>query len=321
MGRQVGNSGGLPRSGEDTPRGPLPRDRFADANQAAAAGHPGRGLLIVNADDFGASHGVNEAVVRAHRDGVLTSASLMVTGDAFEEAVQLARAAPGLAVGLHLVLVRGRAASPPERVPHLADRQGRLPHDPASFGLRLAVAPSLQREVATEIDAQLDRFAATGLNLSHVDGHLNFHLHPAVIGPLARAAAARGASGIRLPRDDLGLALRHDRRRLVSKLFLAAAFGALSAWARRRLPPGLHAPDRVFGLFESGSVTTEYVLDAIAALRGGSAELYAHPSTDADGGALGPNPTDLATLCNPDVAAALRGANVRLGGYRALEAV
>jgi len=330
MGRRAGNSAASPRTraaaSGGSPAGAHrgaerspDTDRAAPAMRAPAATGPvRRPLLIVNADDFGASHSVNAAVLRAYREGVLTSASLMVTGDAFEEAVELARSAPDLAVGLHLVLVQGRAASPHARVPHLTDRDGRLPRDPAGFGLRLAFDPLLQRETAAEIAAQLERFAATGLPLSHVDGHLNFHLHPAVFTPLARGAAQYGARGIRLPRDDLRLALRHDRRRLLKKLLLAAAFGWLSAWARRRLPAGMHVTERVYGLFQSGGLTPAYVLDAVAALHGSSAELYAHPATEAGDEALGPNTTDLATLCDPAVAAALRRADVRLGGYATL---
>lgn len=276
-------------------------------------------LLIVNADDFGSSRAVNRAVIEAHTRGILTSASLMVTGEAVDEAIALARSHPALAVGLHLVLVQGLAASPPGRVPHLVDPAGRLPDDPVALGLRLVTDARLRREATVEIEAQLERFRATGLPLSHVDGHLNFHMHPAVFPVLASRAAALGALGVRLPRDDLRLALRHDRARLASKLLWAAAFGPLSAWARRRLPPPLRAPDRVFGLFQSGRVTTRYVLGALATLRpGGSAELYLHPATEAGGEALGPNPGDLATLLDPEVAAAVVEAGVRLTAYAAL---
>lgn len=284
---------------------------------ADPSGDGKRPLLIVNADDFGASHSVNAAVLEAHRHGVLSSASLMVTGAAFQEAVSMAREAPGLAVGLHLVLVHGRAAAPPETIPHLVDAAGRLPEDPAAFGLRLAFDPRLRREVASEIRAQFQRFADTGLPLAHVDGHLNFHMHPAVFPLLARGAVSHGAYGVRLPRDDLALALRHDRRHVAQKLFLALAFGLLGAWTRSRLPPGLRAADRVYGLFMSGHVTSAYALDAVGRLRSGSAELYAHPATAA-GEPLGPNPTDLATLCDPALVAALGDGRVRLGSYAAL---
>ncbi|MEJ2667901.1 MAG: hopanoid biosynthesis-associated protein HpnK [Deinococcales bacterium] len=323
MGRQDGHAhGARDRRPEGDGSVPVAADQAepragqpASAGDAHGAGR--RPLLIVNADDFGASQSVNAAVLEAHRHGVLSSASLMVTGAAFDEAVSLAREAPRLAVGLHLVLVHGRAAAPPETIPHLADAAGRLPDDPAAFGLRLAFDARLQREVATEIRAQLRRFASTGLPLAHVDGHLNFHMHPAVFPVLARDAVTHGAHGMRLPRDDLALALRHDRRRVAQKLFLALAFGLLGAWARTRLPPGLHATDRVYGLFMSGHVTAAYALDAVARLRSGSAELYAHPATAA-GEPLGPNPTDLATLCDPALVAALGSGRVRLGSYATL---
>lgn len=315
----------------DDPRraSPLPA-RTAPDDDGSAAGRarrraPATGpcreapLLIVNADDFGSSKAVNRAVVEAHRHGILTSASLMVTGAACEDAVRLAGEHPDLAVGLHLVLLHERAAAAPGRIPRLIDGSGRLPRDPVIFGLRLAADARLRQEVATEIGAQLDRFAATGLRLSHVDGHLNFHMHPAVLPALARGAAAQGARGIRLPRDELALAWRHGHDRLAVKLTWAAAFGALSAWAEPRLPRRMRAADRVFGLFQSGCVTPAYVLDVLRRLHGlGSAELYLHPSTEAGTEPLGPNPGDLATLLDPTVLEAIRVAGVRLVSYEDL---
>ncbi|MEJ2357904.1 MAG: hopanoid biosynthesis-associated protein HpnK [Deinococcales bacterium] len=278
-------------------------------------------FLIVTADDFGSSEAVNRAVAEAHARGILTSASLMVTGAAFAEAVALARSHPRLSIGLHLVLVQGRAAAPPGRVPHLASAAGRLPDDPVRLGLRLAFDPRLRQEVTVEIEAQLARFAATGLPLSHVDGHLNFHMHPAVFPLLTSRAAAMGAVGVRLPRDDLRLALRHDRSHLGSKLLWAAAFGPLSSWARGRLPYPLQASDRVFGLFQSGRITVPYVLDALGTLRPGqSAELYLHPAATPGDEPLGPNPVDLATLLDPTVASAVAVTGVRLGTYAELGA-
>src|SRR3990172_9610287 len=124
--------------------------------------------IILNADDFGRSSAINRAVMLAHREGVLTSASLMVSGDAFEEAVALARAT-----------------------------------------------------LALEMNAQFERFAATGLPLSHVDGHLHMHLHPTVFRLLLPLAEKYGARGLRVTRDDLRLALRYDRGRVVTKVMWA----------------------------------------------------------------------------------------------------
>ena len=91
--------------------------------------------LIVNADDFGRSHSINQAVIRAHRDGVLTTASLMVNGETFDEAVELARQHPKLGIGLHLTLVCGRASLPREKIPGLINEKGEFSNDPIRSGL------------------------------------------------------------------------------------------------------------------------------------------------------------------------------------------
>src|SRR5204862_7348089 len=131
---------------------------------------PGLTRLVVNGDDFGYSRGVNRAILEAHDRGILTSTSLMVSGDAEEDAVAIARSRPALAVGLHLVLVAGSAASPPGEIPRLVDAAGRFPDSPVSAGLRYQFSVRARAELRREIRAQLVRFRATGLALSHVDG-------------------------------------------------------------------------------------------------------------------------------------------------------
>ena len=157
--------------------------------------HPGRGAqtgrlrrLIVNADDFGISEAVNEAVIRAFTEGVLTSCSLMVTGEAFEHAVSLAHAHPDLAVGIHLVTVMGRAVLPPAAIPTLVDAAGNFVSNPTKAGLKYYFSPQARSELRQELRAQFDKFAATGLRLSHIDGHLHMHVHPVIF----RAALALG---------------------------------------------------------------------------------------------------------------------------------
>ena len=162
-----------------------------------------RGALVITADDFGLSRAVNAAVVRAHREGVLTAASLMVAEDAAAEAVAVARQLPSLSVGLHLVLADGRPALPPGEIPHLVGPDRRLEADPARAGLRWAASAAARRELAREIAAQFERFAATGLPLSHVDGHHHLHLHPAAFPAVAEHAARAGARGVRLTHEGL----------------------------------------------------------------------------------------------------------------------
>lgn len=140
--------------------------------------------MIFNADDFGRSASINEAVIRAHREGVLTSASLMVNAAAFEEAVELARANPGLGVGLHLTLVCGRSTLSCTQIPGLVNQQGEFSDNTVAAGMRCFFNRSLRTQLEAEMSAQIGKFQATGLMLDHVNGHLNFHLHPVVFDVL-----------------------------------------------------------------------------------------------------------------------------------------
>src|SRR6185369_5716805 len=125
--------------------------------------------LIVNADDFGLSSSVNAAVIRAHRDGILTSASLMVNEPGFDEAVRLAKENPRLGVGLHLTLLHGHSTLPPEKIPGLVNGNREFSNDPVGVGMNYFFRRSLRERLRAEIHAQFDRFRATGLPLDHVN--------------------------------------------------------------------------------------------------------------------------------------------------------
>jgi len=275
--------------------------------------------VILSADDFGHSAAINAAVLRAHCEGVLTSASLMVAGEAAEEAVALAREIPSLAVGLHLVAVDGPAVLPPDELPHLVNGRGRFPADPFRLGLRYAVSRAARGELRREVAAQFARFAATGLPLSHVDGHHHMHMHPTVFAMLLPMARQYGAQGLRLVREDLWLGLRDDRGRPLTRVSWAVAFGLLSRWGARRLRGSpLIAAQRVYGLMQSGRMTEAYVLRLLRRLTVPTAEIYFHPSTAAEE-ALGPNPGDLAALLSPAVRRLIGERHIRLATYPLLK--
>src|SRR5581483_6196132 len=143
--------------------------------------------LIITADDFGAAPEVNEAVERAHRDGVLSAASLMVSGRAAADAVARARTMPNLKVGLHLVLVEGRPVLPASAVPDLVGPQGFFRTDMARAGAAMFFRPKVKAQLAREIEAQFAAFEATGLKLDHVNAHKHFHLHPTIAGLMIAA--------------------------------------------------------------------------------------------------------------------------------------
>ena len=237
--------------------------------------------LVVNADDFGGSRSVNEAVIRAHREGILTTASLMVNGSAAAEAIALAQANPRLGVGLHLVLVCGASSLQHEKIAGLTNSTGRFSESPVAAGLRYFFCRGLQDELFSEIDAQFEEFRRTGLFLDHVNGHLNMHLHPVILDLLIRHADRWGIERMRLTHDPLAVNRRLAPGRWGYRLAHAFIFHALSSPARRRLHRcGITHTDRVFGLLQNGSVDEEYVYRLLDALPDGTSELYSHPSTE-----------------------------------------
>lgn len=267
-----------------------------------------RPRLRINADDFGRSLRVNAAVARAHQDGVLTSASLMVTAPAAAEAVALARAHPTLEVGLHLALADAPAAVAHDPTLGLTTPDGWLRPDPVGQALRITLDPRARAAAAREVEAQLARFRATGLPLRHVDGHLNLHLAPPVLRALCRLLPAHGRPEVRVPRERLGPALALNARPLVYKVAHAAVFGLLAPWARRELRrAGLPVRDRVLGLLSTFDPPDARVLVGLVDEVQGATELYLHP-----GAAPAGEDRELAALLAPEVAAALAARGVVL---------
>lgn len=237
--------------------------------------------LIVNADDFGRSASINAAVIHAYREGILTTASLMVNESGCGEAVSLARENPGLGIGLHLTLLCGHSALPPARIPGLVNARGEFTNNPAGAGLRYFWDRRLREQLRAEIHEQFQRFRATGLPLDHVNGHLHLHLHPVVFKILMEAAAPLGIQRVRLTFDPFFLNLRLASGQLWYRASHALIFHTLSAWAGRGLDRrGIRHTRAVFGLLQNARVDTGYVNRLLPALPPGDSELYSHPSLD-----------------------------------------
>lgn len=258
-------------------------------SQMSAQSAATRPRLIVTADDFGLHEAVNQAVERGYSDGVLRAASLMVTAPAAADAIALARRLPGLAIGLHLVLADGQSALPPERIPDLVDAQGRFDNAMARAGVRFFFLPRVRRQLAAEIRAQFELFAASGLPLDHVNAHKHFHLHPTVLSLLLSIGRDFGVRAVRLPAEP-GMVLW------------------LSPWLalmRRRLRrAGMRCNDHVFGIRHSGAMDENTLLNLLMKLPDGLSELYLHPALHGD---LTPGMADyrhadeLAALLSPRV--------------------
>jgi len=237
--------------------------------------------LIVNADDFGRSHSVNEAVVRAHREGILTTASLMVNEPASDEAIARARENPKLGIGLHLTLLCGKSTLPPERIPGLVNARGEFGNRPVDVGMSYFFKHDLREQLRAEIHAQFARFRATGLPLDHVNGHLHLHLHPTIFGILMEDAASLGIRHLRLTRDCLSRSRRMARGRWFYRVSHAVIYEWLSRRARGPLQQrGIRHAQITFGLLQNARVDEEYVLKLLPELPPGDSELYSHPSLD-----------------------------------------
>lgn len=264
--------------------------------------------LIITADDFGAALAVNEAVERAHVEGILTAASLMVSGPAAGDAAERARRLPKLGVGLHIVLADGEPTLPPERIPALVGADGRFHASMLRTALAIAASASARAQLAAEIEAQFAAFAATGLPLDHVNAHKHFHLHPMIASAIMRIGPRFGMKAMRAPIEPgTALAMR----------WWAALLG------ERARAKGLTVNDRVVGLAWSGAFDAARMHHAVANLGAGLTEIYCHPAT-ADswpGQAPGYRYRDeLAALTDPGVIQALTDNHIRRGSFAAFAA-
>jgi chitin disaccharide deacetylase len=235
--------------------------------------------LIVNADDFGRSPSVNAAVIRAHREGILTSASLMVNEPAFDEAVKLAKENPKLGVGLHLTLLVGHSALPTEKIPGLVNARGEFSESPAGVGMNYFFKRDLREQLRAEIHAQFEKFRKTGLPLDHVNGHLHLHLHPAISKILMEDSEKLGIRHLRLTRDCLARSRKISRGYFFYKISHAAIFEILSSRARKVLAAKkIRHAQITFGLLQNSHVDEDYILKLLPELPPGDSELYSHPS-------------------------------------------
>lgn len=268
--------------------------------------------LVVNADDFGRSHSINTAVIRAHREGILTSASLMVNGTACDEAVALAKENPKLGVGLHLSLVCGTSALSQEEIPGLVDAGQNFSDGPVGVGFRYFARRHLRPQLETEIAAQFEKFRRTGLALDHVNGHLNLHLHPVIFGILCANAARWGIRHLRVTRDLFWLNARLAGGQWLYRASHALIFALLSWRARPVLARlGVRHTRHVFGLLQNARVDENYVLKLLPELPAGDSELYSHPSLDEF-------KPELDALISPRVRALVEQSGVQLIRYQDL---
>jgi chitin disaccharide deacetylase len=233
--------------------------------------------LIVNADDFGLTTGVNRGILRAFKDGIVTSASLLVTGSAFEDAVALARLNPELEVGLHLALVEERAVLGGEALPTLVDETGRLPRTSGEFFRRAFLGRINWDEVEREIAAQIARFQKTGLRFSHLNSHQHLHMFPPVFQIVRRLTRGMDNVWIRNPGGPWRKSQGVRTRRWVQQLGLNLTCLSVRCLHRSSLP---QMPDGMYGFEAGGRLTRPALEQILRKIPDGLYELICHPGED-----------------------------------------
>ncbi|MFY9681733.1 MAG: ChbG/HpnK family deacetylase [Candidatus Sulfotelmatobacter sp.] len=287
--------------------------------------------LIVNADDFGFTAGINRAIVEAHTRGIVTSSTLMANGRAFEEAARLAASVPRLSVGCHVVLIDGVPVLDAERLPSIATSNSSGPafrDGLNSFAARALAGRLNPHEIEIEVSAQIGKLQSAGVSVTHVDTHKHTHLFPAVLRPLLRAARACGVRAIRNPfgpskplKSSALLArpslwTRYAEVRILRTL--AAKFHDAAKWE------GFVTPDGTLGIVVTGALDEKLFRSIAAIIPEGTWEFVCHPGyNDADLASARTRlrqsrETELRVLTMPEVRQLLSDEGIDLISYRDL---
>lgn len=242
--------------------------------------------LIVNADDFGLTPGVNRAILEAHTRGIVTSATLMANASAFDHAVQLARSAPSFDVGCHIVLVDGWPVSPPSEIPSLLDggRQGAFERNLSGFAARAFRGRLNPEQIEREAIAQISKLQAANIPVSHIDTHKHLHALPQILRPLLRAAKACGVSAIRNPFGRVAFSLIAGRPKLWKRWGEVAVLNALaSKFCRAVQAEGVITPNGSLGVAATGALDEPLFRLVLENIPEGTWEFVTHPGyNDAD---------------------------------------
>ncbi len=248
--------------------------------------------LIVNADDFGLTAGVNRAIVETHTGGVVSSATLMASGAAFEDAVTAARSAPHLSVGCHVILVDGTPVSPPETIDTLLAIRSAEPDkfysSLSAFAARAMLGGFDRDQLVAEITAQIRKIQAAGLHVTHLDTHKHAHLFPEILAALLRAARICGVRAIRnpfVPLKAMPARLFKGKRQLWKRYSQVRMLHTFSGPSLQRIKrAGLLTPQGVIGVIETGtsdspdgSAYSSLLRQSLANLPEGTWELVCHP--------------------------------------------
>lgn len=271
--------------------------------------------LVISADDFGLSEGTNRGILEAHRAGVVTAASLLANTPGFEAAVRAVRELPALSVGLHLNLTMGQPVSPLDAVPTLVDAKRRRFHPLVRLVGRALAGRIDGAEVARECAAQIERLRATGLRITHLDGHQHAHVLPGIWQPVVETARQAGVGPVRIPLESPARIAWRPMAAL-AQILLAASYRVASHDAA---PPAHTNHFRGFALTGRRDFTAR-LLALLDSLEPGTTELMVHPGYPDAGlagwvGYASGREHELAALTSAAVRARLLRGDIELIGF------
>jgi chitin disaccharide deacetylase len=283
--------------------------------------------LIVNADDFGLTCGVNRAIVQARTQGIVTSATLMANSLAFDEAVQLAKSDAGWSVGCHIVLLDGRPLCEPSRVSSLIEpKNGHAFRDGvAGFAVRALTGRIESEQVEAETTEQIRKLQSNGLAVSHIDTHKHTHMFPAALGGILRAARTCGITAIRNPFEMVAANFARAQRGLWKRYAQVKTLRGLAGGFRRAVAKaGLRTPDGTLGIVATGHLNGSLFQNIADHMPEGTWEFVCHPGySDADLDRIRTRlrrqrEEELVLLTSPEARQALERRGIELISYKQL---
>lgn len=283
--------------------------------------------LIINADDFGLTSGVNRAIVEAHERGIVTSTTLMANSAAFEEALRLAKSSSGWSIGCHVVLLDGKPLVDPGRIPSLvrAKDQNSFRDAISGFAIRALAGRIDADQVEVETTAQIRKLQSNGIVVSHVDSHKHTHMFPSALQGILRAARTCGLGAIRNPFEYVAANFARLQKGLWKRHAQVKTLRGLAGYFRKAVAKaGLKTPDGTLGIVATGHLDPKLFCRIADQMPEGTWEFVCHPGyVDAELAAIHTRlrqsrEEELAVLTSPDTRAALEQRGIELISYREL---
>lgn len=229
---------------------------------------------IVNADDFGLTTEINQGIIRAFEEGIVTSTSLSANGDAFREAVAFIKTTPSLDVGIHLTVVEERPVLPPQTIPSLVDNTGRFRKKAQVFFADYLKGKISMQEVKREFHAQVKKILDHGISITHIDSHQHIHILPKIAVITIELAEEYGIKFIRFPKEDMEFRKILSARK-IKRLVQQMAVNFFCSYSRNRLKN--YSLDHFFGFYDGGRLDKEKLIQIFRKMSRGNSELMCHP--------------------------------------------